>query len=62
MHEVGGVPWNGVPLEVVGRSDDGNGNRAAERHSHHILLDTFPQANAGVEPSFDDVDVTLVVG
>ena len=61
LHQVGWMPWNRVPLEVVGRSDNRHGNRAAERHGNHVLLDAFPRANAGVEPSFDDVDVTLVV-
>ena len=40
-----------MPLQVTGGSDDGNGNRAAERYSNHVLLDTFPHANAGVESS-----------
>ena len=47
MHQVGGVPRNAVSREVLGRSNDGNGNRAAERHGNHVLLNTLPQANAG---------------
>ena len=61
LHQVGGMLWNGVPLEVVGRSNNRDGNWAAERHSNHILLTLSPRRTPAVEPLLDDVDVAFIV-
>ena len=55
-----GCSGTGLRGEVSGRSDGNQAPVRPDANRDHILLDAFPQPNAGVETVLDDVAEPVV--